>query len=293
MSTTIRKDHEDLSTRVDDLSAQLWNIYATTQNQKNFEDQMQFQKDAQRDQMLYQNYQTSRAEQANSLSSLLEQAKNNGLSLQDALGLGRGNQTPMSAPSGQSAPRAVAYDTSMLAQMFQRRHEARMDDLQRALGASKMLTDDALRERYQKDIMKMMHDMLMDKENVRIQDFNAQMKARQIAYDYQQHVEQLADRHAEWVDAHSEQKRHNKAVEQDDPWSHTLGNIIETYDFLKSTFNLDLPSPAEAIERAKDQWTKNLDNVKSKYRSFKEYWHAFWNSGIRRHPQESGTSTYR
>ena len=254
---------------------------------------MQFQKDAQRDQMMYQNYQTSRAEKANSLSSLLEQAKNNGLSLQDALGFGRSSQSPMSAPSGMSAPRAIAHDSSMLAQMFQRKHEARMDDLQRALGASKILTDDSLREKYQKDIMKMMHDMLMDKENVRIQDFNAQMKARQIAYDYQKHVEQLADRHAEWIDAHAEIKRHNKAVEEDDPWSHTLGNIIETYDFLRNTFNLDLPDPAQAIEKAKEQWNKNIDGVKSKYRSFKEYWHAFWNSSNKRHPYEKGTSTYR
>lgn len=229
-----------------------WQTYADNKrNQRNFEAQMQFQEDSMRSQMMYQTAMYNRAHHDNSITALMEQYRMAGLDPREALNAQPNHQAP-SAPSGMSAPRAPQADSSMLNAMFQRQHESRLDDVQRALSASRLLSDESQRNHLQTSAYKMLQDALNDSKRVNIEDASLAVKWYDVISALEQQKAELEERKRQHDESLKETHRHNVAVETDDPYKHMLDNITYTIDYMLDKMPEDVKKAKEVIRRTSE-----------------------------------------
>ena len=229
-----------------------WQMYADNKrNQGNFEKQLQFQEDSMRSQMMYQTAAYSRAHHDNSISALMEQYRMAGLDPREALNAQPSNTAP-SAPSGMSAPRAPQADSSMLSAMFQRQHESRLDDVQRALSASRLLTDESQRNHLQTSAYKMLQDALNDSKRINIEDASLAVKWYDVISGLEQQKAELEEKKRQHDENLKETHRHNVAVETDDPYKHMIDNISYTIDYMMSKMPEDVKKAKNVIQRTAD-----------------------------------------
>lgn len=229
-----------------------WQMYADNKrNQANFEKQMQFQEDAMRSQMMYQTAMYDRAYSDNSIASLMSQYREAGLDPREALNAQPNNTAP-SAPGGMSAPRAPQADSSMLSAMFQRQHESRLDDVQRALSASRLLSDESQRNHLQTSAYKMLQDALHDSQRIDIEDASLAVKWYDVISGLEQQKAELEERKRQHDESLKETHRHNVAVETDDPYKHMIDNITYTIDYMLDKMPDDVKKAKRVIQRTAD-----------------------------------------
>lgn len=229
-----------------------WQMVADNRrNQANFEKQMQFEEDSLRSQMMYQTAAYARANSDNSISSLMASYRAAGLDPREALNAQPNNTAP-SAPSGLSAPRAPQADSSMLSAMFQRQHESRLDDVERALSASRLLSDESQRNHLQTSAYKMLQDALHDSQRVKIEDASLAVKWFDVIAGLQQQKADLEERKRQHDENLKETHRHNVAVETDDPYKHMIDNITYTIDYMLDKLPEDVKKAKKIIRRSAD-----------------------------------------
>lgn len=249
-------------------AAQAWTNYANNKrNQKNFEDEMQFQEDSMRSQMMYQDASYARAMHDNSISALMDQYRTAGLDPRSAINANP-NNAPQSAPSGMSAPRAPQADSSMLNAMFQRQHESRLDDVQRALSASRLLTDETQRNHLQTSAYKMLQDALNDSKRVNIEDASLAVKWYDVISGLEQRKAELEEKEREFNANLKETHRHNVAVETDDPYKHMIDNISYTIDYMMSKMPEDVQKAKEVVKRSAEGVKKTAKGVVDRVKGY-------------------------
>lgn len=245
-----------------------WQTYADNKrNQRNFEEQMQFQEDSMRSQMMYQTAMYSRASHDNSISALMDQYRSAGLDPREALNAQPNHQAP-SAPSGMSAPRAPQADSSMLNAMFQRQHESRLDDVQRALSASRLLTDETQRNHLQTSAYKMLQDALNDSKRVDIEDASLAVKWYDVVAGLEQQKAELEEKKRQHDENLKETNRHNVAVETDDPYKHMIDNISYTIEYMLGKMPEDVRKAKEVIRRTADDVKEGAKGVVDRAKSY-------------------------
>lgn len=245
-----------------------WQMYADNKrNQANFEKQMQFQEDSMRSQMMYQTAMYERANTDNSIASLMSQYRDAGLDPREALNAQPNNTAP-SAPGGMSAPRAPQADSSMLSAMFQRQHESRLDDVQRALSASRLLSDESQRNHLQTSAYKMLQDTLHDSQRINIEDASLAVKWYDVIAGLEQQKAELEERKRQHDESLKETHRHNVAVETDDPYKHMLDNITYTIDYMLDKMPEDVKKAKKVIQRTSEHVKSGAKGVVDRVKGY-------------------------
>lgn len=262
--------NDDVINAVNGATSTLMTLYQNDRNQANFERQMQYQTDAMRSQMMYQDSQYARALHDNSIDVLAGKYARAGFDPREALNASP-NNAPMSAPGGMSAPRSPSVDFSNLNAMFQRQHDARLDDVQRLLAGSKYLTDASLREKYQREGVKMLHDMVNDDKRMDLDTFESALKWYDITESLHLKRDELQQKSNQWNAEFEQRKhefdvtskethRHNVETEKN-PFQHFLENIDRGIDYaekklkeLSDKFGFGVEDASSSSERASDKY---------------------------------------
>lgn len=277
-------------------AAQAWTNYANNKrNQENFERQMQFQEDSLRSQIMYQDTQYARASHDNDIATLMDSYRRAGLDPREALNR-QPNATPMSAPSGMSAPRAPQADSSMLSAMFQQQHESRLDDVQRALSASRLMSDEQERHNLQTSAYKMLMDVLHDSQRIKIDDASLALKWYDIYNSLTQQKAELAEKARQHNESLAETKRHNKAVEEDDPYKHAIQNIDWTLQYMLEKGGSIFQNAGKVFDNVVEDASSTVSRAQKGVKKVKGFVkNAVGNvpRKVPKHPYESATPTYR
>lgn len=240
-----------------------WTIGGIIHDDKKYEDQKAFQKDVMRSQMLYQTHQYNQSHVDNSIKALARQYSEAGFNPRDAVNR-QGTANPTSAPSGMSSPQAPHYDTSPLMQSLQMMHDSRLDDVERALSASRMLTDEKQREVLGNQAMKIMEDVLNDKKRIGLQDVNVQMQAYRVYKGLELQAQDMKKKYEHLSNQLKETHNHNVAEEMTN-MQNSLNIITAFLSTIANTFGFDDDSWLQSIN-------KGLKSFNDEITGPREYW---------------------
>lgn len=240
-----------------------WTIGGIIHDDKNYEDQKAFQKDIMRSQMLYQTHQYNQSQVDNSIKALARQYSEAGFNPRDAVNR-QGTANPTSAPSGMSAPQAPHYDTSPLMQSLQMMHDSRLDDVERALSASRLLTDEKQRDVLGKQAVKIMEDVLNDKQRISLQDVNVQMQAYRVYKGLELQAQDMKKKYEHLAEQLKETHNHNVTEEMTN-MQNSINIITGFLTTIADTFHFDDDSFLRSLNEGLKQFNKEITGPR-------EYW---------------------
>lgn len=225
---------------IDSFNSQIMQLGANLQNQRNWEKAQRYQKDILRSQMLFQNHQYQQSYVDNSVANLAQQYADAGFNPRDAVNR-PATANPMSAPSGMSAPPAPQFDLSPVVADMQRRHDSRLDDVERALSASKLLTDVKQRDVLTNQASKILSDILNDKTSLRLADAQQRFQIASFYETLELKRQDLQKRYDHLSEVLKETHNHNVIQEQSD-LSFMLQNISSIVDLIKESLGFSADS---------------------------------------------------
>lgn len=253
----------ETSEALDRATATAWTIGGMIHDDNTYEDQKAFQKDIMRSQMLYQSHQYNQSQVDNSIKALARQYSEAGFNPRDAVNR-QGTANPTSAPSGMSAPQAPHYDTSPLMQSLQMMHDSRLDDVERALSASRLLTDDKQRDMLGKQAMKIMEDVLNDKKRISLQDVSVQMQAYRVYKGLELQAQDMKKKYEHYKDVLKETHNHNVAQEMTN-MQNSLNIITGFLSTIANTFGF-----------GEDSWLRDINEGLKQFNSEISGPREFW-----------------
>lgn len=238
------------------LNAQAQQIASNLQNQRNYESDKQFEKDVLRSQMLFQTNQYVQAQQDNSIAGLARQYSEAGFNPRDAVNR-QGTANPTSAPSGMSAPSHAPYDTSPVMQSLQMMHDSRLDEVERALSASKLMTDEKQRDLLTRQAGKILSDILNDERSFNLQNANHNLRVLEVTQGLELKRDDLQKRYEHLKAVLKETHNHNVMQEMTN-MENTLNIINGIIETVKSTLKLDDDSWLGRAGRVVNKFSNNV-----------------------------------